>query len=96
MGLFNVILKFGFRRGFYGMVNCNTENSKCIELTMNLFVWFFLLLLLFLFLFLRVCVGGCVGVCGNQKSVFIKFRLQCTMPSSFKNYRVGPNTHIYE
>ena len=36
MGLSNIILKLGFRRAFDGTVNGNTENSKCIEFTMNL------------------------------------------------------------
>ena len=35
-GLPNVILKLGFRSAFDGAVKVNTENSKCIELTMYL------------------------------------------------------------
>ena len=34
MGLQNVIMKLVFRRAFHGMVNNNTENSKCIEFTL--------------------------------------------------------------
>ena len=40
MGLFNIILKLGFRRAFDETVNGNAENNKCIEFIMHLLSFF--------------------------------------------------------
>ena len=40
MGLFNIILKLGFRRAFDETVNGTAENNKCIEFIMHLLSFF--------------------------------------------------------